>query len=115
MNSNNEPGSSGRRIYNVGAHGSGLLGQLGNSFNNRLLEGFDLNDSMGDRKFDQRFDASQDEYSSSRPHYNNNDTNSMTQQHQNLRRSGTGELKGAALVHFAETAGRPRNHPLQNK
>lgn len=45
--------SGGRRIYNVGGHGN----VANMSINQRIMDGIDLNTSLGAKRYDQAFDS----------------------------------------------------------
>jgi hypothetical protein len=52
----NDNYNSGRKIYNIGGHGTVNQSTL----NARLMDGIDLNDSLNGRRFDNHFDTSHD-------------------------------------------------------
>ena len=103
MNQFDNPSSGGRRIYNVGAHGV-----ANSSINQRILDGIDLNGSLGGQRYDQHFDSqiSQDhsmENYSSRVHYGSGAPNDLSSSMRQLKRSETENVRtfGAGAVTFA--------------
>lgn len=108
------PLSGGRRIYNVGGHGGGGIGNA--SINQRMLDGIDLNTSIGAKRYDQHFDSqfSNDhsiENYSSRQNYATG-VPDLRESMLNLKRSETENIKGS--VTFANALHRV-NHPMHYK
>lgn len=115
LNTSSEmPLSAERRVYNVGAHG----GIANASINQRLMDGIDLNASIGGKRFDQHFDSniehSMENYSS-RQYYGTGAGDPLRDSIQYLKRS---ETEKPQTVSFAQSHhfGAPKgNHPLHYK
>lgn len=90
MNTSSDmPLSAERRVYNVGAHG----GIANASINQRIMDGIDLNASIGGKRFDQHFDSniehSMENYSSRQYYGGAGASDPLRESIQHLKRSET--------------------------
>jgi hypothetical protein len=109
----NDPSlTGGRRVYNIGGHGGSFAAH--GSLNQRLLDGFDFNESG--RRFDNHFDTSHEnigaDHNSSRLNYSTGHTENVNNA---VKRSETEMIRTTNQVTFAETTSLARNHPMHMK